>query len=500
MDVYCTRPGCDRPENRFPDLDDSNTLLTVQQKFCTHCGMPQILIGRYIPTRLLGQGGFGAAYLACDRYTPTRRACVVKQFLPSGNLTAEQRQLAQSLFSREAQVLEEIGSKHPQIPDLYAFFPLTVDDPRLGRNVEYFYLVQEFIDGQNLEEMLAAAGPFAGDRVRDICIDMLQVLQFVHGCDVIHRDIKLSNIMERPDGRRYLLDFGAVKQITNAPTGPKTGSTGIYSLGFAPPEQMAGHQIYPATDLYALAVTCICLLTGQQPGDLYDAYRNTWQWRSHVPPSTQLDPHFADVLDCLLQAAPQDRFASAAEVLELLRPPPIAAPTPAIAAPTPSPPPVVSTPPSGTQLQPSAAPQPVAQPGSGRSGTGRSQLAQPGPARPPRSVLELLANGAFTGFEAGVLGVQAIALVKMTGSLAGGVALWGVLMALLVVLQWRRVIERVDLAILAGLSAGLVVVLPVLRAELTVMAVLTLAIAAALVGVAAAALFRLFYRLLSALL
>ena len=127
-------------------------------------------------------------------------------------------------------------------------------------------------------------------------------------------------------------------------------------------------------------------------------------------------------------------------------------------------------------------------------------MAQPVPARPPRSVLELLGNGAFTGFEAGVLGVQAIAFMNMTGSVAGGIALWGALMVLLVVLQWRRVIERIDLAILAGLSAGVVVVLPVLRAELTVMAVLTVAIAAALVGVAAAALFRLFYRLLSALL
>jgi serine/threonine-protein kinase len=500
MDVYCTRPGCDRPENRFPDLDDSNTLLTVQQKFCTHCGMPQILIGRYIPTRLLGQGGFGAAYLACDRYTPTRRACVVKQFLPSGNLTAEQRQLAQSLFTREAQVLEEIGSKHPQIPDLYAFFPLTVDDPRSGKSAEYFYLVQEFIAGQNLEEMLAASGPFAGDRVRDICIDMLQVLQFVHGCDVIHRDIKLSNIMERPDGRRYLLDFGAVKQITNAPTGAQTGSTGIYSLGFAPPEQMAGHQIYPSTDLYALAVTCICLLTGQQPGDLYDAYRNTWQWRSHLPPSTQLDPHFADVLDCLLQAAPQDRFASAAEVLELLTPPTIPPAPKTPIAPTPSPRPRASAPPAGTQMQPSPSAQPVAQPKAGQPRAMPPGAGQPVPARPPRSVLELLANGAFTGFEAAVLGVQAIALVRMTGSLAGGIALWGALMVLLVLLQWRRVIERVDLAILAALSAGLVVVVPVLRAELTVVAVLTLAIAAALVGVAAAALFRLFYRLLSALL
>ena len=100
MEVYCTRSGCPRPQNYFGDLENSATLKTVQQKYCTTCGMPLILVGRYLPLKLLGQGGFGAAFLARDRYTPRMRSCVVKQFKPAGDLTPAQLEIAQQLFER----------------------------------------------------------------------------------------------------------------------------------------------------------------------------------------------------------------------------------------------------------------------------------------------------------------------------------------------------------------------------------------------------------------
>ena len=88
--------------------------------------MPLILSGRYLPERLLGQGGFGAAFLARDRYTPAMRKCVAKLLQPSVSLTPAQLKIAQNLFEREAAVLEELGNEHPQIPTLLAFFELTV--------------------------------------------------------------------------------------------------------------------------------------------------------------------------------------------------------------------------------------------------------------------------------------------------------------------------------------------------------------------------------------
>ena len=150
MEIICTRPGCTKPHNFFSDLDTEAKIRTVQQRYCTACGMPLLLADRYIPSKLLGQGGFGAAFLACDRYKPKMPLCVVKQFQPSVNLDAHELSVAQSLFEREAIVLEELGQKHPQIPDLYAFFTPIVPNITRTAQEQYFFLAQEFIDGQDL--------------------------------------------------------------------------------------------------------------------------------------------------------------------------------------------------------------------------------------------------------------------------------------------------------------------------------------------------------------
>ncbi len=161
--------------------------------------------------------------------------------------------------------MERLGNRHEQIPDLYAFFPLLVPSKNASKEEQFFYLVQEFIDGQDLEAEMAAKGKFSEREVRLVLVEILNILKFVHENHSIHRDIKPSNIMRDRQGRLYLLDFGAVKQVAaGAGSNPQGRSTGIYSMGFAPPEQMAGSQVYPSTDLYALAATCLNLLTGKQ--------------------------------------------------------------------------------------------------------------------------------------------------------------------------------------------------------------------------------------------
>ncbi|ESA34374.1 serine threonine protein kinase [Leptolyngbya sp. Heron Island J] len=332
MQLHCTRPGCSRPVNFHPDLKDS--IQTASQLFCTNCGMPLILRGRYLPQRLLGQGGFGTAYYACDRDTPTLRPCVVKLFQPSAQLNQQQLQIAQKLFAREAEVLERLGNQHPQIPDLYAYFPIVVKSPSSGNDEEYFYLVQEFIDGEDLEQILERRGSLPEGAVKATLISTLKVLEFVHSNGAIHRDIKPSNIMKTVDNQLYLLDFGAVKQVTGATS--STRSTGIYTTGYAPPEQVTGGQVFPASDLYSLAVTCIVLLTGKETAELFDSYSNQWLWQKHV---TLKDKNLALVLDKLLSTSPKDRYSRAQEALTVLIP---KTPQPK----PPSPPPATTIPPT----------------------------------------------------------------------------------------------------------------------------------------------------------
>ena len=499
MEIVCTRPTCPRPENNFADLDDHGTLRTVQQKFCTACGMPLILSGRYLPEKLLGKGGFGAAFLARDRYTPTMRHCVVKLFQPSGDLSPDQMAMAQSLFQREAAVLEGLGNRHPQIPDLYAFFPLIVPGQRHGIQEEYFYLVQEFIDGEDLEQTLARRGALPSSEVCEILVSMLKVLNFVHTNDTIHRDIKPSNIMRHRNGTLYLLDFGAVKQVTSAQGSPNAKSTGIYSMGFAPPEQMAGGQVYPSTDLYALAVTCITLLTGKEASDLYDAYNNRWAWQSH----TKINPAIAAIFARMLQPTPNQRYDSAQEVLEALR---LAVSSQGKSAPSPTK--------STTTLQPQPqAPQVAAGTAgtTGKSAQGSNQPATATPAKPPVThqgpasplssvpLITSLSGAAFTGVEGGLL---AIALMSLLGTTWLGSGAWLLLVSVLLLLQIRRVIERFDLVIIAGVTLLVVLLLPPLRAAFNtspspVVTVLVLAIMAGLAAVAIGILFRLIYRVLS---
>lgn len=474
MQVYCTRPRCPRPQNYFADLDDITTLKTTQQKYCTTCGMPLLLDGRYVPVKLLGRGGFGAAFLARDRRIPGMRQCVVKQFQPAGNLTLNQLQQAQLMFEREAEVLSQLGNDHEQIPDLFAFFPVIVNGLQAGQQDQFFYLVQEYIDGQNLEEELVQQGKFSEQQVLEVLQEILKVLKFVHHRGIIHRDIKPSNIMRRRDGRLFLLDFGAVKQVTNVALG-SASSTGIYSMGFAPPEQMAGGQVFPSTDLYALAVTLITLLTNKEAVQLFDAYSNQWKWRIHVvqasPTQVIVNPRLADILDKMLLPAANQRFQSAQEVLDALN-------SQAVQAPTQLNSPSVTLPP-----QPPKGSSPV--------------VPRRSPTQPVFSTVELLGGAAFSGFEGALIAIALFSLVKLPIVTFTGAC---VILGILIFAQTRRWIEKFDLLIIPTITFAIIFFLPFLQGGLGIQAVVILSVAAALVAISLTAIFRLIYKLLSLLL
>ncbi|MEH2023827.1 tetratricopeptide repeat protein, partial [Nostoc sp.] len=288
----CLNPVCHNPPN------------SDRTMFCTNCGTGLVVFrNRYCPIKSLTSGGFGKTYLAED-IDKLNEPCLIKQFAPQVQGTASLNK-ATELFEQEARRLQQLG-KHPQIPTLLAYFN---EDNRL-------YLVQEFIDGQNLLAELQQQGIFNEQKVRELLLDLLDILKTVHQQKVIHRDIKPENIIRRGDGKLVLIDFGASKQLT-ATVMTQVG-TAIGSFGYAPLEQMQGGEAYPASDLYSIGATCFHLLSGIPPWDLWKRQGYGWvsTWRKHL--QQPVSQNLGLMLDKLLQEEHQQRYQSAEEVLKAL--------------------------------------------------------------------------------------------------------------------------------------------------------------------------------------
>ena len=276
---------------------------------------PEITAGtlidnRYTIQKLLGQGGLGRTYLAFD----TRRfneACVLKEFAPIGTGESGLEQY-RNLFKREAKILHQL--QHPQIPKFLACFE---GDNRL-------FLVQEYVDGKTysrlLGELQRQGRNFSEEEVIEWLKNLLPVLEYVHHHNIIHRDISPDNIM-LPDGKDLpvLIDFGVGKQIADINEARSSNHqvtfVGKMSLvgkvGYAPREQISLGLCSPSSDLYALGVTAIVLLTGRDPSLLMDQYSLEWNWRYY----TYVNDDLAQILDYMLADRPNNRYQTAREVL-----------------------------------------------------------------------------------------------------------------------------------------------------------------------------------------
>jgi serine/threonine protein kinase len=272
--------------------------------------MTQTLVNnRYQVLRILGSGGFGKTFLAEDTQMPSSKRCLVKQLIPVVN-NPQVYQLVQERFQQEAAILEELGDRNPQIPRLYAYFSEGGE----------FYLVQEYIEGQTLSEKLKQQGVFHEIIVKEILINILQILEYVHSKGIVHRDIKPDNIILRfSDSKPVLIDFGAVKVTMNtemSPSGNSSQSIVIGTPGFMPMEQTVGRPVF-SSDLYSLGLTAIYLLTGKIPQDLpTDPNLGNILWRHFAP---YLSPNFANVLDKAIAYHPRDRYLNAREMLTALK-------------------------------------------------------------------------------------------------------------------------------------------------------------------------------------
>lgn len=275
--------------------------------------MMTTLNGRYQVIQVLGHGGFGETFLAEDTYLPSRRRCVIKQLKLLNNPQmnqAGQQKFQQERFGREAATLEKLGEGSDQIPKLFAYF---------AENEE-FYLIQEWIQGPTLTDVVTAAETISEPEVKNILVSLLSVLIYVHSGGIIHRDIKPDNIILRNlNNQPVLIDFGAVKEtvatVINA-QGKSDRSIVVGTPGFMAPEQAAGRPIY-ASDLYSLGLTAIYMLTGKHPQQLeLDSETGEILWHKYGP---KVSPELTAVLDRAINYHPRDRYTTAQKMLEAIQ-------------------------------------------------------------------------------------------------------------------------------------------------------------------------------------
>ncbi|MBS1953796.1 MAG: serine/threonine protein kinase [Cyanobacteria bacterium SZAS-4] len=207
-----------------------------------------VLQKRYEVVSHLGQGGMGTVYMARDMRLANRN-CVVKK-LRDDFFREEDKQKALEFFKREADVLSPL--KHPNIVSILDSF----------EEDENYYLVMEYVEGDNLHQMLNQRGePFPEEQVLQWAVQIADVLHFLHSNEpkVIYRDLKPSNVMIDTKDRVKLVDFGIAR-----PYAEDSDNTHVVSAGYSPPEQYWG-AADPRSDIYALGATMHFLLTGQEP-------------------------------------------------------------------------------------------------------------------------------------------------------------------------------------------------------------------------------------------
>ena len=258
----------------------------------------QVLCNRYRVEELLGQGGYGAVYKAWDQNL--ERPCAIKENFDTSDH-------AQRQFKREAQILYDLS--HPNLPKVIDHFVI----PEQGQ-----YLVMEFIDGRDLNQMLRD-GPLPEEKVFSWIMQVCDALSYMHRQDppVIHRDVKPANIKITPGGKAMLVDFGISKVFDS--DRPTTMAARAVTPGFSPPEQYGRGNTDARSDIFALGATMYTLLTGVTPHDSVDTLTGA---APDAGPARKLNPRISQTVSACIQKAmelrPESRWQSVNEFAQAL--------------------------------------------------------------------------------------------------------------------------------------------------------------------------------------
>lgn len=266
----------------------------------------EIIKERYQLQTKLGRNAGRQTWLAKDLHSKSDDAAidspsdlvVVKLLAFGGDVQWEDLKL----FEREAQILQQLDrNRIPQYRDYFS----------LDERYLWFGLVQEYIPGNSLRQLLDKGKRFSELEVKKIAREVLNILLYLHDFKppLLHRDIKPSNLILGEDNNIYLVDFGAVQD--RAATEGAT-FTVVGSYGYAPMEQFGGKAVC-ASDLYALGATLIHLLTRTSPADLPNKDL-TIQFADRIT----LKPHFASWLSKITHPAVEKRYQTAQEALKAL--------------------------------------------------------------------------------------------------------------------------------------------------------------------------------------
>jgi serine/threonine-protein kinase len=262
--------------------------------------------GPFLIEKELGSGAMGAVYLA--RYIKNNHRVAIKIMSSSINSNASSSLVAR--FEREAEIL-----KHLNNPNIVRLFGI-------GKFKGMRYYAMEVIDGETLEAILLRKGSFSWDETIELGKQICNALQHAHDNGVVHRDIKLSNLMVTKQGVLKLTDFGIAKDLDGTLL---TGANcAIGTAAYMSPEQCRGEStITGKSDLYSLGVVLFELLTGKRPfrgNNAVELFLHHVQTKPERPSRINLEiPKFLDTLILhLLEKDPDDRPPSASVVAKIL--------------------------------------------------------------------------------------------------------------------------------------------------------------------------------------
>ena len=275
--------------------------------------------GKYRIERILGQGGFGITYLAIDLGLDKLRA--IKEFFPKDycdrdattshitlgtSNTTEFVDKLKKKFIKEARNIANLD-QHQGIISIHAVFE--------ENNTAYY--IMDYIEGENLSEIVKKNGPLPVDKAIKYIIDVGNALEYVHKHHINHLDIKPANIMiRRADDSPILIDFGLSKQYDSEGLQTSTTPTGI-SHGYAPIEQYNDggvKEFYPQTDVYSLAATLYYLVSGKIPPHATNLTQNDLTFPEGFP-------HFLkEPISKAMSTKRQSRHESVKEFIASLKP------------------------------------------------------------------------------------------------------------------------------------------------------------------------------------